>query len=133
MLACLASIGGGDVVLAQTKPAATIAVACTGSKTVPAQTLSRLCTGLHRSLAAKYPDARFELTDAVFARMGKVLIFEAFAASASILEARLTLRAPGSDDFDGPRFGFSSSDKAITPDQQLQFINRLVTETDLPF
>ena len=132
ILGCLAVFGMAEMAAAQTTSQDAIAVVCTGADRVPAQTLSWLCADLHRILDAAYPDARFELAVGPPATDAISVSFEAFAASASLLEARLTLHRPGSHRVEGPRMGFAASDKAMTPDQKLQFLDRLVTETDFP-
>lgn len=128
------SIAGADMSMAQTKAPSEIAVTCIGSDQVAADTLAALCVGLQDALTTKYPSLQFVASAKVPENPAPVVMLEAFSASKAGIAARLNWRASGgSAVVNGPRFGFSISDKDMTPAMQLQFLNRLVHDTALPF
>lgn len=133
LFAIVILIGASDMALAQRRASAKIAVTCFGSDKVLTETLTALCSDLQEALTEKYPAALFVASDGVPEDSAPVVMLEAFSASKAGIAARLRWRIDGTAIVNGPRFGFSISDKDMTPAMQLQFLNRLVHDTTLPF
>lgn len=121
---------------AQSMP--TISVLCRNTADLPAPTQEMLCAGLQAALATKYPARQFARAQGAAPpdgpeSEGPVVTLETHVASPFGLEVQLSWQTKGTDRSEGPRRALSISDKELTPQLQLKFLNRVVQDTTLPF
>lgn len=135
VLACaaFAFVAAADMAIAETLPLPVIAVACIGRDGALAQKDDALCHGLRQALATKYPNARFVVSDTPPPKGNAFVTLETIASSTSSIEARLKWQAASALPVDGPRTRLSISDKDLSQKMRLNFLNRLVQDTALPF
>lgn len=124
---------GADLALAQAKTDAKIAVICRGAGDISPETLNGLCLDLQNALAAVHPEPTFVRADAIPKGGSAFVALEALSATAAALEAQLTWQTARSMVITGPRISFSVTDKDLTPAMQVNFLNRLVHASELPF
>lgn len=132
---------GADMTFAQSMP--TISVLCRNTADLPAPTQEMLCAGLQAALATKYPARQFARAQGAATPDGPdpdgpepdgpVVTLETHVASPFGLEVQLSWQTKGTDRSEGPRQALSISDKELTPQLQLKFLNRVVQDTTLPF
>ncbi len=92
-----------------------------------------LCAGLQTALTTKYPRLQFTRSKTKTTPASGSITLETFVANSVGIELRLIWQAAAQSKVEGPRHGFSVMDKALTPDMQLKFLNRVVQDTALPF
>lgn len=133
LLIGLALIGAVDLTMAQAHAQSPVSVYCTGTNQVPVPTQEMLCAGLQTSLTAKYPSLQFTRSKTRTTSASGSITLETFVANSVGIELRLIWQAADQIKVEGPRHGLSVMDKALTPDMQLKFLNRVVQDTALPF